>query len=122
MSRILIVEDDTLLSSILAEHFRHNGFEIECAYDGEEAVARAIELHFDLILLDIMLPKKDGFEVVTALNSMEATKNIPVVVISNLGDRETIDRMKQYGVKSYIVKAEANPMTILAEVKNVLGS
>jgi two-component system, OmpR family, response regulator VicR len=122
MSRVLIVEDDQLLSSILATTFKNKGFEVECAYDGDTAVTRAIELHFDVMLLDILLPGKDGFEVISACSSMEATKHIPIIVISNLSDPATVERMKQLGAKSFIIKAHATPESIYEEVHRMLSS
>ena len=121
MSRILLVEDDQFLSSILRDHLRLNGYEVECAFDGGMAVKRAIENHFDLILLDILLPEKDGFEVLTTLKSMAATKQIPVVVISNLSDQGSIERMKQGGAYSYLVKAHVTPDLVRDEIIKALA-
>lgn len=122
MKKILLVEDDTLLSSILAGSFRDAGYEVQCAYDGDSAVARAIERHFDLMLLDILLPGKDGFEVLSAVKSLDATKDIPVLVISNLSDPGTIDRMKAGGAAGFIVKAHTTPPEVLQEVQKIIGA
>ncbi len=122
MSRILLVEDDQFLSSILANHFRGHSYEVECAYDGDSAVQRAIQLHFDVVLLDILLPNKDGFEVLGALKSMEATKHMPVIVISNLSDEKSVQRMKEGGAASFLVKAHVTPQSVLEEIKKVLGT
>jgi DNA-binding response OmpR family regulator len=119
MARILLVEDDQFLSTILATHFRENGYDVVCAYDGESAVSRAIELYFDVMLLDILLPGKDGFEVISSVHAMEATKNMPVIVISNLSDEKTIQRMRELGAVQFIVKAQATPQSILAEIKKI---
>lgn len=120
MSKILLVEDDRFLSSILSEHFRNAGYEVLCAYDGDSAVAYAVERHFDVVLLDILLPCKDGFEVLAYMKSMDATKKIPVVVISNLSDPKSKDRMKELGANSYVVKAHTTPESLLEEIKKVL--
>ena len=120
MARVLLVEDDRFLSSILAERFRDVGYEVICAYDGDSAAALAVERHFDAVLLDILLPGKDGFEVLAFLKSMDATKLIPVIVISNLSDPKTVERMMQSGAASYVVKAHATPDSLIAEVKKVL--
>lgn len=121
MSRILLVEDDQFLSSILRDHLRLNGYEVECAFDGDMAVRRAIENHFDAILLDILLPQKDGFEVLAMLKSLAATKEIPVIVISNLSDQGSVDRMKQGGAYSYLVKAHVTPDLVRDEIKKALA-
>ncbi len=120
MKRILLVEDDQLLSSILTSSFRDAHYEVVCAYDGDSAVARAIERHFDIILLDILLPGKDGFEVLSAMKSMDATRNIPVIVISNLSDDASKERMRTGGAVSYIVKAHSTPQLLLEEISRVL--
>lgn len=120
MARILLVEDDQFLSSILRDHLRLNGYEVECAFDGDMAVRRAIENHFDAILLDILLPQKDGFEVLATLKSMSATKQIPVVVISNLSDPQSVDRMMQGGAYSYLVKAHVTPDIVRDELKKAI--
>jgi DNA-binding response OmpR family regulator len=120
MSRVLLVEDDQFLSSILRDHLRSNGFDIECAFDGDMAVRRAIENHFDAILLDILLPQKDGFEVLATLKSMSATKQIPVVIISNLSDPGSVDRMMKGGAVSYLVKAHVTPDIVKDELKKAI--
>lgn len=121
MKKILLVEDDTLLSSILAGSMRNAGYDVECAYDGDSAVARTIERHFDLMLLDILLPGKDGFEVLSAVKSMNASKDIPVIVISNLSDPGTVERMNKGGAAGFIVKAHTTPELVIEEVKKVLS-
>ncbi len=121
MKKILLVEDDRFLSSILAGSFRDALYDVICAYDGDSAVARAIERHFDIILLDILLPGKDGFEVLQIVKSLDATKQIPVIVISNLSDEKSIERMKQGGAASYVVKAHTTPQLLIEEIKKVLA-
>ncbi len=120
MKKILLVEDDHLLSSILAESLRNALYEVDCVYDGDSAVARAIGRHCDLMLLDILLPGMDGFEVLSAVKSLEATKRTPVIVISNLSDQKSIDRMKHEGAASYLVKAHTTPEAVIAEIAKVL--
>ncbi len=119
MQRILLVEDDRLLSSILTDYLKRAGCSVECAYDGDAAVSRAIEANFDVILLDILLPSKDGFEVLAALKSLPATKHMPVVVLSNLSDQASIDRMLQGGANSYLVKSQITPAVVLEEVRKI---
>lgn len=122
MARILLVEDDQFLSSILANHFRGKSFEVECAFDGDAAVQRAIQLHFDIVLLDILLPQKDGFEVLGALKSMEATKHMPVIIISNLSDEKSVERMREGGAASFLVKAHVTPASVLEEIQKILNA
>lgn len=122
MKKILLVEDDQLLSSILTSSFRNAHYEVVCAYDGDSAVARAIERHYDIMLLDILLPGKDGFEVLTTMKSMDATRDIPVIVISNLSDETSKERMRVSGAASYIVKAHSTPQLLIEEIEKVLDA
>ncbi len=121
MSKVILVEDDRFLSSILAERFRSVGHEVLCAYDGDSAVAFAIERHFDVMFLDILLPGKDGFEVLGAMKTMDATKNIPIIVMSNLSDPQSIERMMHGGATSYVVKAHATPDSLMEEMQKALA-
>ncbi len=120
MKRVLLIEDDKLLSSILAETFRSDLFEVDCAFDGDYAISRAIGHQFDIVLLDILLPGKNGFEVLSALKALDATKDIPVIVMSNLSDEHSKERMKEGGALAYIVKANTTPQEIIIEVKKIL--
>jgi len=120
--KILIVEDDGFLIQMYATKLEMEGFKVVAAIDGEKAL-RLIKRELpDLILLDLLLPKKDGFQVLEELKRDEAVKNIPVVVLSNLGQKEDIDRCFELGAKDYLIKAHFVPSEVIAKIKNFFES
>src|ERR1039458_9079079 len=106
MTKILAAEDDKLISSSLCEALEVAGFEPTPAYDGEETLAKAKEILPDLVLLDIMMPKLDGISVLWELKSNPATAKIPVVVLTNIGDVETISKIVEAGAVDYLLKSD----------------
>lgn len=118
--RILIVEDDSFLAGIYASKFQSEGFDVMLASDGEAGLATATKEIPDLVLLDILLPKMDGFEVLEKLKSQEATKNIPVILLTNLGQKEDIDKGLKLGASDYLIKAHFMPHETVEKVKKVL--
>jgi len=116
--KILLIEDDVMLHKVLSERLKQEGALVEVAIDGEMAIAKALEYKPQIILLDIILPKKNGFEVLTELRSLPAFKKIPVVVLSNLGQDEDIKQMKDLGVKEYLVKADYSLTEMIEKINN----
>lgn len=104
--KILIVEDEEMLAKVLIEQFNKAGFDVEAAFDGEQALESLKKSLPDLILLDIILPKKDGFEVLKAVKENPDTQDIPVIMISNLGSDEDIKQSIKLGAVDYYVKAQ----------------
>jgi len=102
---ILLVEDDTFLIDILVQKFQSDGYEVIHAGDGETALEKAHENEPDLIFLDIILPGMNGFEVLKQLKDDEKIKDIPVAFLSNLGQKEDIEKGKRLGAIDFIVKA-----------------
>src|SRR3989338_3419367 len=100
-----MVEDEKALQQILGELFVSEGFEVAQAYDGEAGLNMARKENPNLILLDLRLPKKDGFEVLRELKADEKTNDIPVIVFTNLETAEDIDKALEAGATTYIVKA-----------------
>ncbi len=122
MIRVLIADDDEFTSGIIARHLQNEGFEVRCVYDGESALAEARKLKPDLIVLDIMLPKKDGFQVAIELAAEKSTAGVPVIVTSNDAYEETRQKMLKISVvKGYLIKAQATPESIVQEIKKVLA-
>jgi len=122
---ILFIEDDIYISDMLAKHFRDQQYVIECLYDGEAAMRR-VGNHEEMagvgiVLLDLLLPNINGFEILKKLKTDAATKAIPVIVISNLGDQEHIDEARRLGAVDYIIKANALPRDIVMKVEEVLA-
>ena len=121
---ILFIEDDIYISDMLAKYFRDQHYIIECLYDGEEAMQRIGEheemASVDIVLLDLLLPNINGFEILKKLKTDPSTKAIPVIIVSNLGDQEHIDEARRLGAVDYIIKANALPRDIVAKVEEVL--
>ena len=114
---LLIVEDDELLLRAQYLLFHREGNTIATATDGEMAIKLAERLHPSIILLDLLLPKLDGFEVLHVLKSNPKLRDIPVVVLSNLGDPKDVARAKELGAIDYFVKANTD-LSVLAEKVN----
>mgnify|MGYP001587399287 FL=1 len=108
MAKILLVEDDLFLSSLLKTRLEKEKFEVLAAHDGDEALKILRDTKPDLILLDIILPGKSGFEVLEEVKSdpqLRDKMKIPVIIISNLGQESDLERGKELGVVDYFVKA-----------------
>lgn len=104
--KILIIEDEVVLLKVLAEKFENEKFEVEMAEDGEEAMLKVRASKPDMILLDIILPKKDGIEVLKEIKSDPELKDIPVIIISNLGSDEKIKETLELGAVDYLIKTQ----------------
>lgn len=120
MKKILLVEDDPFLIDMYSTKFKEVGFEVAAAQDGEMGLVKVKELMPDLILLDIVLPKKDGFEILKILKSDAATAGIPVIVLTNLGLEGDVKRGLELGAQGYIIKSHFTPTEVVAKVKEVL--
>lgn len=120
MKKVLIVEDDQLIFSILSRELTGAGYEVLNAFDGEQAITTTREQRPDLILLDILLPRKNGFEVLQALKADPELASIPVVILSNLGQPEDIQKGRELGAIDYMVKVEFEPKQIVAKVRTLL--
>jgi len=116
---VLIVEDDQVLLRVLYLFLkRRSGYTIATASDGDTALKMAQRLKPNVILLDLILPKMDGFSVLKSLKADPKMKDIPVVVLSNLGDTGDIDKAKDLGAIDYFVKANTDLSVILEKIKN----
>ena len=118
--KILLIEDDPFLSEIYIIKFKEAGFEISLAQDGSLGLQRIKEEMPDLVLLDIVMPNVDGLEVLRTMKNDASIRNIPVVILSNLGEQEDIKRGLELGAEFYIVKAHYTPTEVVARVKTVL--
>ena len=119
MAKVLVVEDDTMLSSIMMRSLVAAGFEARAALDSFTAELEAKEWHPDLILLDLLLPDKDGWDVLAHLRGDSETSRTKVIVLSNLSDTETIDKVRKYDITEYFIKANTTPGEVVAKVKEV---
>ena len=121
MKKILLVEDDELIYSVISRAIVDGGFEVVGAHDGDSVVPLATENKPDLILLDVILPGKSGFEILEALKADPALKAIPVMMLSNLGQPADVKRAKDAGAIDYMVKANFEPRDVVAKVHGLLG-
>lgn len=117
---ILIIEDDEFLRGLINKKLTAEGFNMVSAIDGEDGLKKAKEEKIDLILLDLVLPNMDGFEVLSKIKQDQSTAKIPVVILSNLSQKEDIDKGIKLGAADYLVKAQFTPEEIVEKVKNAL--
>ncbi|MEK7067911.1 MAG: response regulator [Patescibacteria group bacterium] len=120
MSKLLLVEDDQVLADLYRTRFEADGFVVVRAEDGEQALELASAEKPDIILLDIMIPKLDGFAVLEQLKKNKALHKIPVIITSNLGQPEDMARGKALGAVDYFVKADQTPNQMSERVKEIL--
>lgn len=119
--KLVIVEDDVVLQKALQDFLEAENFEVSCALDGEEGVTKILEVKPDLILLDIILPKKDGYEVIKEIRADEQTKEIPIVLLTNLGSLNDVEKALELGATTYLVKADYKLEEVSAKIKDILG-
>lgn len=120
MPLILCVEDDKTFADIVCRSLRREGFEVIHATNGEEGLRKATDETPDAIVLDIGLPKKDGFEVLAALKEDEATKQIPVVMLSRLSSKEDVRQCYDLGCEAYLIKTQHAPEDVADHLKKIL--
>ena len=121
MAKILIIEDDALLSRMYHIVFTSSKFKVDVAANGEEGFAKAQSILPDLILLDIMMPKLNGLEVLRLLKASSQTKAIPVVVLTNLAGSGDVKAALELGAVRYIVKSENKPQQVHDIVAGILA-
>ena len=118
--KVLVVEDDVVLRDVLVEKLKKTGYETIAAADGEEAMAIVRESKPDLMLLDILMPRKGGMEVMEDLNADPNLRTIPVIIISNSGQPVEIERARHLGAKDFLIKAVFDPKEVMDKVADVL--
>lgn len=119
--KVLLVEDEKILGDVLKEKLEQENLTVDWVTDGEAAMTKAKSFSPDLIILDLILPKKDGFEVLKELKANFKLKNIPVVVLSNLGQDEEIKRALSLGAVDYLVKAQHPINEVIEQIKKNLS-
>jgi len=118
--KILLVEDDTFLLGMYATKFELDGFKVITAEDGEKAVRSALKELPDVILLDIILPKLNGFEVLKQLKQEPTTAKIPIILLTNLSQKDEIEQGLKIGAVDYLIKAHFMPSEVVEKIKKVL--
>lgn len=118
--KVLIVEDEKMLSEMYTTKFNMEGFEVIQSFDGKDGLNKAKSEKPDIILLDIIMPKLDGFLVLKELKADENLKKIPVFLLTNLGQDDDVKKGKKMGSDGYFVKANHSPAEIVEKVKKEL--
>ena len=120
--KILIVDDDVFLLDMYSLKFKEAGFQVEIAQNGEEAIKKIKEAGPRVILLDIVMPKMDGLETLRQIKKDKIAEGAKIVVLTNLGQKEDIEKGLKLGADDYIVKAHFTPTEVLNKVKTILGN
>lgn len=116
--KIALIEDDEILAEVLYAELVEAGFEVVPAFDGNEGLKQVRSNHPDLVLLDLILPEKHGFDVLAELKKSPDTANIPVIILTLLGEDEDIKKGLKLGAQDYIVKSSHSIAEIVEKVKN----
>lgn len=121
MTKIAIIEDDPVINQMYRMKFEADGFNVEMASDGARGVTMVENFRPDIILLDLQMPHMNGTEALAKIRSTDWGKDIPVLILTNLGEEEAPRELKKLGVSHYIVKAQLTPKQVVARVKETLG-
>ena len=119
--KILLVEDDPFLLSMYNTKFELENFKVVTAEDGEKGLKLALKELPDVILLDIMLPRMDGFEVLKALKADKKTSGIPVILLTNLSQKEKVKEGLSLGANDYLIKAHFMPSEVVEKIKKLIN-
>lgn len=117
---ILIIEDDKFLRELIARKLTNEDFEVSEAVDGEEGIKKIKEEKPDLVLLDLILPGIDGFEVLSQTKKEPTLVSIPVIILSNLGQKDDVEKGLKMGAVDYLIKAHFTPGEIIDKIKAAL--
>ncbi|MDO8471606.1 MAG: response regulator [bacterium] len=120
-ANILFVEDDPILRPMYADRIREEGYQVDDVITGEQAQKKLEENQYDLVLLDVMLPKMSGLDVLQWARGRAETKDLPIVLLSALETDEDKTRGRELGATDYIAKAESTPKTVVEAIKHYLN-
>ncbi len=120
MKKILFVEDDKFIIDIYITKLKEVGFLVQSAVDGEDALVKIKQSKPDLVLLDIVLPQITGFEFLQEIKNIPELKNVPVIVLSNLGQKKEVEKGLGLGAAKYLIKAHYTPSEVVEEINQLL--
>ena len=124
MKTILLVEDDPFLIDIYTTKLKEGGFSVEVAAGGEEGLRKLKEKSFDLLVLDIVLPRIDGWKVLEEIKNQglknKNLKDLKIIVLSNLGQKEEVEKGLKLGAIKYLIKAHYTPSEVVEEIRKIL--
>ncbi len=118
---VLIIEDEQLIYELLERKVKEAGYEVTLAHNGEEGVTQLRQRKPDIVLLDIAMPKMNGFEVMEDMQKDEELSSIPVIVISNSGQPVELNRAEELGATDWVIKADFDPQEIIEKVVSHIG-
>ena len=121
MKKILLIEDEEIMVDLLQKKLTEEGYDISVARNGEEGLKAVRKIKPDLVLLDIIMPKIGGFEVMEEMAKDKDLKEIPIIIISNSGQPVELDRARKLGAKDWLVKTEFDPREVLDKVVKQIG-
>jgi DNA-binding response OmpR family regulator len=121
MTKIAIIEDDPVINQMYRMKFEADGFEVQLADDGKRGIAMVEGFNPDIILLDLQMPNVDGEGALKEIRAHDWGKDIPVIILTNLGEEEAPKSLRALGIHSYIVKADLTPRQVVGRVKEALG-
>jgi len=120
MNQILLVEDDPFLVDIYKTSLEEAGFKVEIATEGDEALRKLKEKRPDLLVLDIVLPQINGWEIIKEIKKEENLKDLKIIILSNLGQKTEVEKGLSLGATKYLIKAHYTPREVVEEVKKIL--
>ena len=121
MKKVLIIEDEDLIMDLLKKKLIQEGYEVLTAYNGEQGMEKLKSVKPDIVLLDIVMPKKSGYEVMEEMSKDPELNKIPIIVISNSGQPVELDRAKNLGAQDWLVKTEFDPKEVVEKVRRLIG-
>jgi len=121
MKKILLIEDDPFLSDIYTAKLKDAGFEVEVMTEGDAVISKITEKKPDLVLLDIVLPHLDGWEVLKQIKETSSLKDLKVIILSNLGQKSEVEKGLNLGAVKYLIKAHYTPTEIAEEIKKIIN-
>ena len=119
--KILLVEDEEIIIDLLVKKLRDEGYEVHVARDGVEGLEKMKDVKPDVVLLDIIMPKMGGFEVMEEMKGDPDLKDFPIIIISNSGQPIELDRAKELGARDWLIKTEFDPREVIEKVKGQIG-
>ena len=120
MKSILLVEDDPFLIDIYTTKLKESGFSVGIAEDGDDCLRKVKESPPDILLLDIVLPRVNGWEILRKIKQDEKLKQIEVIILSNLGEKDEVEKGMKMGAARYLVKAHYTPTEVIKEIKKII--
>jgi len=120
MKQILLIEDDPFLIDIYTTKLKEEGYAVDVAEDGEEGLRMLRQKKPDLLLLDVVLPSFNGWEILRKIKRTDDLKDLKVVILSNLGEKEEVEKGLNLGAAKYLVKAHYTPTEVIKEIKKIL--